>query len=547
MPTRTEFLSAYIRLLIVELLRVYGVEFDFLELGPNNYDFVWEEVPTIRLEDGKEIDISDLARKTKEKYTDVVVFTRCIERDLFKVIYEKTELFLNPTFCIEWLTELIESEQMKSCKINGPSFCDLFFETVLPKFVIKHISSTGDDFLVMYENYNLEILSLIKVVMKQVSHSFHMDDLPENSPTQKLYERFGRNCRQNIYSIWNGILRSLYSSMFIQLVDGTLKLEDIPENLISDLKYYILYQDKSLGDLPVICQNWYLEDSHKKNIMSLDFLKDLLDDTFELNSVFLRLVLPIISTSTRISLSTDLFNAFLREFSDFLQGEGSIELETKRPIYIEGMDTLEKTITNIFMNIVDNINENCVEDYRAGKTEEHLYLFTEVFELMYSSGHSSIPVLQCLKYISELPFKIDTSICFAFGEDLLGDAGEISWKELPEYFQLCMDYHALLQRLITYKDILEEAHIVSLEKCIGFDLDVDKLEQIALCFIRLNVGLYNRETYMFIRSMLEYDMTNEEIVDEIEDEIEQYVCLEVNAIGMIVCLFKTFYKTKLFC
>jgi len=206
----TEFLSAYIRLLIVKLLQVYGVEFDFVEMGASDFDFVWEQVPRIPLEDGNEIDIADFAKKYKKKHhIDIESFTRCIEKDLFMLINEKTELFLDPKFCIEWLSDLAETGQMKSCKINGPSFCDLFFQNVLPKFVIKHISSTTNDFFSMYESYDLKILSLIKVVMRQVSHSFHMYDLPENTPTQKIYERFGRNCVGNIYSQWNGILRSV--------------------------------------------------------------------------------------------------------------------------------------------------------------------------------------------------------------------------------------------------------------------------------------------------------------------------------------------------
>lgn len=544
MPMRTEFLTPYIKLLIVKLLQVNGVLFDFVEDGPNDFDFVWEQVPIIPLKDGNEIDIADFAKKYKEKHTNLITFTRCIEKDLFNLINEKTELFLEPCFCIEWLSDLVESGQMKSCKINGPSFCDLFFESVLPKFANKHISSTTDDFFPMYESYDLEILSLIKVVMRQVSHSFHMDDLPEHTPVQKLYERFGRNCVQNIYSIWNGILRSVYVSMFVHLVDGTLTLKEIPDNLIPDLKYCILYQDASMCDLSFICHTWYLEDSYKKNPVSLDFLKDLLDDTFELNSVFLRIVLPIITTSHHEALSTKLFNAFLREFSDFLQGEGSIVLETKRTRYLWGMDTLGKTIVNIFMNITESVFMTSEEEYRLSKSEEHLEIFLDVFEIMYSSGHSSIPVLQCLKYISELPFNINKSISFSFKEDLLGNVGEISWKELPEYFQLCLDYHALLQRRITYKDVLEEAHLVSLEKCIGCELDEDKSEQIALCFIRLSIGVYDRETYMFIRSMFGYDMTNKQIVDKIEKEIEHYLCLGVNAIGIIVSLFKTFYKKE---
>lgn len=528
---RTEFLNAYVRLLIVRLLQVYNVEFDFLEMGTNDFDFVWEEVPIIPLEDGDEINITDFAKKNKEKNT--------FEKELFMLIDEKTKVFLDPSFSVEWLSEL--TNKLIGNKDYGPGFCDMFFGNVLPKFVYKHISSTDDDIVVMYENYDLEILSHIKVVMKKISHSFQIEDLPENSPTQKIYERFGRNCMQNIYSRWNGILRSVYSSMFIHLVDGTLKLENIPENLISDLKYYMLYQDPSIADLPFTSHTWYLEDSHKKSPVSLDFLKDLLDDTFELNSVFLRLVLPLIKISKHKTLTTELFNAFLKVFVEFLQGEESLDLEAKREGYLWLMDNLRKTINNIFMSITRSILSNCDEYYYLSKTEEHVKVFQNVFEIMYSSGFSSIPVLQCLKYIFELPLSIDISVCLRFVEtyDLLEHKKKISWGEIPEYLQLCIEYHSLLQSKTTYRDIFTEEHISSLDRVVPTEIDEDKLEKISLVYLRLSAEAYDRQTYLFIRSMLVYDMTHDDILDDIENEIEDYVRLELNPIGMIVSLFKT--------
>ena len=236
---RTEFLSPYIRLLIVKLLQIYGVEFDFVDMGANfGFDFVWEEVPRIPLEDGNEIDIADFAKKYKEHHVVGGCFNACIEKDLFILIDEKTELFLEPRFCIEWLSDLAKNGAMKGSKINGPGFCDLFFYHILPKFVITHISATESNFYKMYEKYDLKILSLIKVVMKQVSHSFWLDDLPETSSTQKIYETFGRNCVGNIYTKWEKNLGSVYSSMFIQLVDGTLKRRHSRE---LDFRFEVLY------------------------------------------------------------------------------------------------------------------------------------------------------------------------------------------------------------------------------------------------------------------------------------------------------------------
>lgn len=544
------FLTTYMKLFIVKLLQRYGVDFGFekkeLVKGEKDFDFEWDCIPVIPLDGKDEIDIAGYVEKHGSN--DIGVYLTFINRRVFNFIDKKISILSDREFIIDWLTELIDNRSMRMAKVQGFGFCELVVNDILCNFVEKSNNESGGMY-VMYEKYDLEMLSLTKVVLEQVSVWSNVVSVTTSTTSlQTLYDDLNGVYSGNIFNKYDKILGSVFSSVFIHLVDGTLKLEDIPENLLKDFEYYMFQNEPNISEFSATSHVLYLEDNIGRDTsFSLEFLK-YLDTSYELICVYLRLLLPIIKETQFTSLYSGLTNEFLRVFCEMLQEQKEpFELKNRRRAkYLHGVNTFEKALTVTCSETAKYSHSFCDEDSYAGlgKTEIYVDFFQNVFNIMYNSGYSSVSVLKCLKFISELRFDVDTSVCFNFEIDLLGYVEKISWQDLPWYFQMCIDYHSLLQEIATYKSIFTEEHVVSLRRLAGCEINERKMEQIAISFIRLNVGAYDRETYVFIRSMLGYDMCDEEIIESIENEVQEYLCLELNPIGMIMLLFKTFHKTK---
>lgn len=481
-----------------------------------------DNVPIIHINDDN---IIDVGMYVKNK-------TQIDENELIKYINEKTSWLSNRNFVIEWLEYLIESRPYIQCN----DFCELFFNTVLPNFLPLHDKyNTRFTTFQVYTSYDLEMVSLIKTVLKR---SVDREDImPDDCSLQELVCAISMR-KITVFNYWGNRIGSLFSNVAIDLLTGSIMLEYIPYNLIPDIKSYMLthYTIAFTTSNSFTSHGRYLEDRirYSGNTLKLDFLTDFVDDTYEYMCIVLRILKPLLVNINKKSVFCDIVDEILSTLCVFLEKDKEVNYNAYRRDYYRNVFTLKNTFYLFFKTIYEaRLTWN-----ETTKVEGFLLFFDYVFNKMYQVGHSSIRILESMKVISEIDcIKIDVEKCgewFKFeGEKL------IKWKELPEYFRLYIDYHSLLQGIKTYDDILTCDQIYAFQNDFSPKIK-SKLNSIAICITRIRLGLVDRKTFLDLRSMLNYNMNDYEILDDIEGDLDLYMnTLGVNPIGIITLLLKT--------
>lgn len=176
--------------------------------------------------------------------------------------------------------------------------------------------------------------------------------------------------------------------------------------------------------------------------------------------------------------------------------------------------------------------------------------FRIISKKMYDKGNSSLNILYhmqefILPVFENIVNKYEGYEEYKERQHVSFDGGNfIKWKDLPIYFENLYNYNALLQGVKNPDEILTCDEIKGFNKlCIGNDKP-PLLYTFTLAILYVSMyPMFKRETLAQIRSLLNYDFGDEEIVNVIQDRLTLYIeYFKMKPIGIIVLLYSTLYN-----
>lgn len=432
-----------------------------------------------------------------------------------------------------WFTSLYESDDfVKNKDASYDVFIDFCFHYILPNFF-------GDLTCIGYYEYDdLIPLSLFKKLMCRLVGKNDTDTCFEEvyklaktdlvDFVDPIYKRHGGISFLSIQDVGQGLLQYLFNGIYIDLVCKEISLDDIPENLIVDFKYFMLTSVHI--DLQDGCDPYFR--SIFVNMAILQYI-ELLDvescfdwylelfDTYELILVGCRFYYGIVSRVEDL-MKSKLLERFYSLLSESIIDNKIMCFDVERREYPKELNTLRKLYS--VLNTLNNPSDT-----------------NTILSAMLSVGHSSPFVLLNLKVMTEEMSYTDETF------KLDKDGPSLTYHTLPLYFECMSEYHFLLQGIKLPVDILGEQ--VNILNKLFHDTIEDfssKLSILTQAFLRLKAGFTtDRKTCLDISCMLNYDFGDEDKLDEIERELDGYInIMKLDSMSLIIILMKTFYNNK---